>query len=340
MNLCSPEDRFSSYDKLHCWQYDIRLNNINNDIIESGIPIDVISNLKISDFTFEGYDTEGHPNTDKKIVKQKKLLFKPIYNEVKEFIIKHEWLGTMPHYPTHFFIARYNGVLAGVVIMDMPNTFTKLVGNNTRYMERLISRGACISWSPKGLASSLLMWSIRWMVKNTRYRIFTAYSDPEALELGTIYQACNFFYLGQSSGASKKYQIKSGKWVSDRYFRCRSIYKKIAKELDIVWNKDWQDGDKIIWNEIPQEYETLIKQRSKEVMLELPSRTIATKHKYCYVLGKNIKETKMLLKLFVEKNPKLFKKVDNKLLADSNFKYITEDGYYLRRIDYPKKRGE
>ena len=79
----------------------------------------------------------------------------------------------------------------------MPNAFSKLLGKNTNDLERLISRGACISWSPKNLGSAFLMWCLRWMVKNTDYRIFTAYSDPTARELGTIYQACNFYYLGQ-----------------------------------------------------------------------------------------------------------------------------------------------
>ena len=48
------------------------------------------------------------------------------------------------------------------------------------------------------------MFSIKWMAKNTPFRAFTAYSDPEAKELGTIYQACNFYYIGQSSGSQSE----------------------------------------------------------------------------------------------------------------------------------------
>ncbi len=84
--------------------------------------------------------------------------------------------------------------------MNVPNAFSKLLGENTPNLERLISRGACISWSPKEIvASSLIMWLINWMGKNTTYRLFIAYSDPTALELGTVYQACNFYYLGKSA---------------------------------------------------------------------------------------------------------------------------------------------
>ena len=102
----------------------------------------------------------------------------------------------------------------------MPNAFSKLLGEDTKDLERLISRGACISWSPKNLASSFVMWCIKWMVQNTQYRLFTAYSDPIAKELGTIYQATNFYYLGQKSGTTTRFiNPYTGKVVSDRFFR-------------------------------------------------------------------------------------------------------------------------
>ena len=204
-------ERFKNYDDLCCWQYKIRQNNQESDLVESNITEEEVGNLRIEDFTFEFV-----PKEDKETVKL-----------IKGFIEKHEWLGKMSNYPTHLFIAKYKNILAGVVIMDMPNAFSKLLGDKTKKLERLISRGACISWSPKNLASALIMYSIKWMVKNTQYRVFTAYSDPEAKEIGTIYQACNFNYLGQNSGCNKQYKV-DGKWVSDRYFRSRSVYKRIS----------------------------------------------------------------------------------------------------------------
>lgn len=162
------------YNKDHCRQYDIRLNNLEEDLILAGLTADDVNNLNIADFVLQ--------HEEKEIC----------YEEVKSFIERHEWLGRMSLYPTNIFTARYNGILAGVVIMDMPSVFSKMLGDETRKIERLISRGACISWSPKNLGSSLIMFAIKWMVKNTRFRLFVAYSDIEAKELGTIYQACNF----------------------------------------------------------------------------------------------------------------------------------------------------
>lgn len=281
--------RFENYKEDHCWQYQIRENNKLIDLSESGLSDEDVKNLKIDDFSFEFV-----PKTDKRTVKQ-----------IKDFIERHEWLGKMSNYPTHFFVAKYKNILAGVVIMDMPNAFSKLLGETTRKLERLVSRGACISWSPKNLASSLIMYSIKWMVKNTPYRLFTAYSDPEAKELGTIYQACNFTYLGQHSGGSKQYQLSNGKWVSDRYFRSRSVYKKLSIEAGIDWQLNWSYKDNILWENMPPEMELKIKELSRNYIGMCLARNVPKKHKYAYILGASKKETKKLKDVFEKLNPKL-----------------------------------
>ena len=237
-------ERQAVYNEDHCWQYDIRMKNLNDDLSISGLNENYINALTVDDFDFKNI-------TDKK--EQQKI---------KAFIERHEWLGSLSQYTTHWFACYHtpetnlncwmenNGdgcsgyplfselnderILAGAILFNMPNAFSKTLGENTKDIERLISRGACISWSPKNLASSFLMWCIKWMVDNTRYRLFTAYSDPTAKELGTIYQACNFFYMGQSSGTTTRYiNPYTGKIVSDRYFRQKTAYRKFANELGV-----------------------------------------------------------------------------------------------------------
>jgi hypothetical protein len=278
------EERFETYNENFCWQYNIRVNNIEEDLIIAGLTKEETLILRISDFTFQQEDK------------------KHIFKEVKDFIERHEWLGRLSLYPTHFFTARYKGILAGVVIMDMPSAFSKLLGENTKKMERLISRGACVSWSPKNLASKLISFSMNWMVQNTEYRLFTAYSDTEAKELGTIYQACNFYYLGKKSGATYQFKLENGRWVSDRYFRSRSVYKKIAKSNDIKWENEWQNNDLVFFDKMPEDIAQKIKQLSKNYQNSCEKRKIESKHKYAYVLGKNKTETKKLRRLFEERN--------------------------------------
>ena len=272
------------YNENHCWQYNIRLNNLSSDLEESNLTQEQVESLPVSDFSFQ--------------YEPKELIWK----EAKAFIEKHEWLGKMGLYPTHIFTARYKDILAGVVSMDMPNSFSKLLGEDTKYLERLIGRGACISWSPKNLGSKLISFAMKWMVKNTKYRLFTAYSDTEARELGTIYQACNFYYLGKKSGAAFKYKLENGNYVSDRHFRSRSVYKKLAKNNNILWNKEWQDGDKVIFSKMPSNIALTLKELSKQYQLSCPKVKIEAKHKYAFVLADNKMETKRLRKEFEERN--------------------------------------
>lgn len=127
------------YDKPHCYQYDVRLKNLESDLKEINLTKEEAERLQVKDFEFKFIPKEN----------------KAACQEIKTFIKRHEWLGKMPHRPTHRFIATYKGHLAGVVIMATPNSFSNLLGPENRDLEKLISRGASISWAPKNLSFSL-----------------------------------------------------------------------------------------------------------------------------------------------------------------------------------------
>ena len=285
MNDINILTRLNKYDKNHCWQYDIRLKNRKNDLIDCSLTEEYVSTLKTSDFTFKFIDD-----------KKERL-------NLTNFIKKHEWLGNLSQFTTHWFGAYHKGILAGVILMNMPNAFSKVLGEDTKEIERLVSRGACISWSPKNLASTFLMWTIKYMVKNTQYRLFSAYSDSTAKELGTIYQACNWKYLGQSAGTTKRYiNPYNGKLVSDRVFRARSFYKKYAKELNIDWNPNWNSDQSMKWDEMPNDVESQLRDFSKKKQKESKYVIFPSKHKYVYVLGRTKAETKKLNKTLINLN--------------------------------------
>ena len=141
------------------------------------------------------------------------------------------------------------------------------------------------------------------MVDNTQWRLFTAYSDPTAKELGTIYQACNFYYMGQTAGTTTRYiNPYTGKVVSDRYFRQKTAYRKFAKELNIEWQKDWVHATGMNWDKMPKEIEKQLKDYSKYKQTVCEKISMPSKHKYAYVLGKDKKETKHLRKIYEERN--------------------------------------
>lgn len=268
-----------------CWQHEIRNRNLERDLELYGLSREYVDNLSVKDFFVTPVENE---------TERYKII---------EFIKTYEWLGNISQYPTHWFAAYHKNILSGALIMNLPNSFSKLLGDETDKLERLISRGACISWSPKNLPSHMIMWSIRWMAKNTQYRLFTAYADPSANETGTIYQACNFYYLGDDFGSTRKYKNPyTKKWVSDRFFRQRTAYKKYAQELNIPWNPSWDGDTGICWENIPKDIEEKLRDMSKEKQSKADCIEMPSKRKYAYVLGKDKRETKELRKKFESLN--------------------------------------
>ena len=285
--------RFKEYQGDKCWQAYVSEANRSEDLKAAKLTEETAATLRISDFEF-AY-----------VAKDQKDLCK----EIREFIERHEWLAKLPNRPTHRFTARLkDGTLAGTIIMATPNAFSNLLGKENTNKEKLISRGACISWGPKNLGSWLIMSSIKWMVKNTDFRYFTAYSDPEAKELGTIYQACNFHYLGQTSGTSFQYldpKHPEKGWFSDREFRKKSKYYKYAAALDIskeTW-KSWMKKYSPDWTLVPPNIKVQIKAEEKKYREGCTKRAVLAKHKYCYILGRGKKDTKSLLRKFAENSP-------------------------------------
>jgi hypothetical protein len=187
-------------------------------------------------------------------------------------------------------------------MMGCPTTFSKMMGDEN--LERLICRGACVSWSPKNLASALVMYAVKWMVKNTKYRFFTAYADPRAGELGSIYQACNFRYLGNDFGSDYiYYDVLKKKKRTGRWFKRYSVYRGYAKYLGYTWDKSWNTKTVIHWDKMPPGMVKDLKAMAKLWESMSIKTKIVKKHKYCMVVGRNRTETKKLNKIFEGLNP-------------------------------------
>lgn len=269
-----------------CYQYQRRLDTLEEDKQILGWTDEDIKNINLEEFEFSFIATK----------EEKK--------EATEFIKRYEWLGTVGSYPTHWFAARYKGILGGVIIMGMPNSFSKLLGEKTKDIERLIARGASASWTPMNLGSKFLMWCIKWMIKNTQYRLFTCYSDLQAKENGSIYQALNFYFLGAGSGTNVRCvnPYNPNKIMTDRAFRSKSFYKRYAKDLGIEWQKNWSNKQRMLWENIPDDIEKELREYSKKMFAESEKIYFPSKYKYAFILGKDKRETKQLRNEFLNKN--------------------------------------
>lgn len=285
-------NRYTEYDKDHCWQYDVKLSTLEQDEVTYGIDR---ASIEISDLEFRYIDADDSVGC----------------LAIRQFIERYEWLGKLPVWVTHRFAAYYDNIMIAAVILATPNQFSNLLGAEYKNREKLISRGATISFAPKNTASWIVMQSINWMVKNTDFVLFTAYADPSAKELGTIYQACNFQYLGNSFGGTSVYLNSNGRCFGSSYFSQRSVIKRAA----IAYGIDWKDSyiisnatgsKKIInWNAIDERTKAKIEIAVNIMKASYKKVQVPFKHKYVYILGKTAYETRRLRKLFSEVHPEL-----------------------------------
>lgn len=133
------------------------------------------------------------------------------YDTAKNLILANEWLGNMG--TTRYAFGLFFGPhLAGVVCFgDTAGTNVKssICGSEHADKVATLCRGACLPWAHPHSASYLISEACRQMTKKG-YNIFVAYSDPEAGEIGTVYQASNWLYCGMTN-ATEKFKTPDGK---------------------------------------------------------------------------------------------------------------------------------
>lgn len=81
-------EKIKNYDKDWCYQYQKRLDTLQEDMEKYGWSEEDVKSISLDDFEFSYIDS----------VENKK--------EATEFIKRYEWLGTVGSYPTHWFAAR------------------------------------------------------------------------------------------------------------------------------------------------------------------------------------------------------------------------------------------
>lgn len=209
----------------------------------------------------EGTGSMFEVDASKLCLDLKKAEVRRVSRETAEkIIIDYEWLGCMAALTTDFFGIYFDNTCGGVVTFSEPPSppaCKAVAGNGNAKLVKLLSRGACVHWTPVGAASKLIMEATKIMVKETRFRYFVAYADTRAGEIGTVYQACGWYFTGLTKSALKPEYFLKGKWRTDRSVRS---YEGLEGHLD-----------------------------------KLPQREGHNKLRYLYVGGRSKKEQKDLL---------------------------------------------
>ena len=152
-------------------------------------------------------------------------------SEAKPIILKYEWLGTMPKI-TRFCYGLFSpeDEIHGVACFGMGNG--TLAGNITTAeiaKPICLERGACVHYSHPHAPSFLVANACRKVYEEKGFNVFYAYSDKEAGEIGTIYQACNWYYLGVSPGRASKYRYKYRNLFTGEVLSSRTVRSKVKR---------------------------------------------------------------------------------------------------------------
>lgn len=177
----------------------------------------------------------GYPVADIKTAVCKEIT----YEQAKCIILEYEWLGTMGTTQMHYGIF-FDGVLAGAICFgyfQAMQGYATYVGDKYEKNGIQLSRGACVHWAHEHSASKLIAFGIREMEKKG-YKFCIAFSDPDAGEIGTVYQATNWLYLATKKDIHWDLYYKTGKlFMNDRDIFKKHGFRGKAKMMEFIKDK-------------------------------------------------------------------------------------------------------
>lgn len=179
------------------------------------------------------------------------------YQQAKKIIEEYEWLGTMPKGAflcTGLFFDNY---LAGVEVFIENKAGKKYTLFNEP--TTCLARGCCVHWCPTWGSSYLIAKSLKLLAEYYKGepRYVVAFSDWEAGEIGTVYQACNWVYIGHQNyffwvdPNGKKYDKGHHRNIAmtiDKEFKYKKkVNIEIANQIkqDLL-NEGWKYREKLI----------------------------------------------------------------------------------------------
>lgn len=211
----------------------------------------------------------------------KKAIVKSVPKKMAErIILEYEWLGTMAN-TTHHYGIFFDNVCGGVVCFGRACTANFNVpiefGLTVKEVYTL-ARGACVHWSPKGSASKLIATALKLLKRDDpNVKVVIAYSDVNAGEIGTVYQATNWYYIGKS------------KRVTVNYYN-EKLNRRFDERMLHEFKKEWgvSRGE--------------VKKRLLKEGWKIEPKAI--KHKYIFILGTHKEKKEILKKVTILPYPK------------------------------------
>lgn len=151
------------------------------------------------------YNAEGlPPGLKPDMIDLKKAVARRVHQRVaRQVILKYEWLGTCPSCTAYYGLF-FGDYCSGVTCVKVGSVGANMSANKEWGIEMkdlaYLIRGANVHWSPPGANSKLVSLTSRLLKKDfPNLKLIIAYSDTDAGEVGTIYQACSWVCVGRGA---------------------------------------------------------------------------------------------------------------------------------------------
>ena len=149
---------------------------------------------------------------------------RPVSYRTARYIIEdYEWMGCMAACTSHSFGIFFDGACGGVVCFGPE--YSENLGVVAREQGR-----KCADWSKYGYEGKLITSAIKMLPP--QYKVITATVDDLAGEVGTIYQACNFHYVGSMRDGNSNVSSNKGDrnaWLIDgKLYGSRAMRQKLG----------------------------------------------------------------------------------------------------------------
>lgn len=165
------------------------------------------------------------------------------HETAKTIIEEYEWMGCLAAVNWYYFGIFFDGVCGGVVCYGPE--YSENLGAYARETGKagadwskygfegkmiLLNRGACVHWAHPHSASKLIRSSMKMLP--AKYEVITATVDDLAGEIGTIYQACGFHYVGSMRDANPNVKSRKGDrdaWlIGGKLYGARNMRQKFG----------------------------------------------------------------------------------------------------------------
>jgi hypothetical protein len=125
-----------------------------------------------------------------------------------------------------------SGALLGVTVFGytMSDGSRWICGRENKHLAICLDRGACVPDAPPNAASFLISRAVKLAAEDHGWRIFFAYADPEAGEMGTIYTAMNWLRITDTQPV-ENYKMPDGTILTERGLRQRNAPRRTRAEV-------------------------------------------------------------------------------------------------------------